>query len=370
MSARLSILLLATLGCATPPVPPAEPARIDLFTEGDRGFHSYRIPSLLATPKGTLLAFAEARKNDKSDFGHIEVVLRRSADGGRSWGPIQAVASDGENAVQNPTAVVDRSTGAVWLVLIRTPGTGFRSGKDLDAGAARMRRTWVTRSLDEGATWEKPRDITESVCRPDWRDCIPGPGVGIQTRDGHLVIPAYHYPVGSSTGGSINAPIISRDHGETWTLGGDTEAAMNESQVAELSDGSLLLNMRSYRGLGRRGTAVSRDGGRTWSKVADDPTLVEPVCQASLLRAGAFLLFSNPANEKRGRSRLTVRLSADDGRTWPAARLLEEGPSAYSCLAALPDGGLACLYERGRKSPAETITFARFPIEWLTDAKK
>ncbi len=366
MSPRLSWILAAALGCASPPPRPAEPERVDLYAEGDNGFHSYRIPSLVVAPKGTLLAFAEARKNDKSDFGHIEVVLRRSSDGGRTWGPIQVVASDGENAIQNPTAVVERETGTVWLVLIRTPGTGYRSGKDLERGPARMRRTWVTSSRDEGATWEKPRDITESVCRPEWRDSIPGPGVGIQARDGRLVIPAYHYPVGAGTGGSLNAAMISPDRGRTWTVGEDTEPGMNESQVAELSDGSLLLNMRSYRGLGRRGTALSRDGGRTWSKVSDDPTLVEPVCQASLLRAGPYLLFSNPANEKRGRSRLTVRLSADDGRTWPRAALLEEGPSAYSCLAALPDGSIACLYERGRKVPAETITFARFPLEWVS----
>ncbi len=342
---------------------------IDLFSEGDRGFHSYRIPSLIVAPKGTILAFAEARKNDKSDFGHIETVLRRSVDGGRTWGPVQVVARDGENAIQNPTAVVDRTTGTVWLVLIRTAGTGFRNEKDLTAGSARMRRVWVTRSRDEGETWEKPRDITESVCKPEWRDCIPGPGVGIQTRDGRLVIPAYHYPVGTGTGGSLNAPLISGDHGETWTVGGDTEPAMNESQIAERADGSLLLNMRSYRGLGRRGTALSRDGGLTWSKVVDDPTLVEPVCQASLLRCERGWLFSNPANEKRGRSRLTVRLSPDEGATWPVSRLLHEGPSAYSCLAILPDRDIGCLYERGRKSPADVITFARFSLEWLTDGK-
>ncbi len=348
-----------------------EPVRVDLFAEGDNGFHSYRIPSLLVTPGGAILAFAEARKNDKSDFGHIETVLRRSLDGGRTWGPIQVVAKDGENAIQNPTAVVERATGTVWLVLIRTPGTGYRNAEDLAGGPSRLRRVWVTRSLDDGATWSMPRDITEAVCRPEWRDCIPGPGVGIQTRDGRLVVPAYHYPVGAASGRSINAPIVSDDRGETWSLGGDTEPGMNESQVVELSDGSLLLNMRSYRGLGRRGTALSRDGGRTWSKVADDPALVEPVCQASLIRAsGPTLLFSNPANEKRGRSRMTVRLSADDGKTWPLAKLLEAGPSAYSCLAVLPDRTIGCLYERGARSPAEILTFARFPLEWLTDGRE
>jgi sialidase-1 len=346
----------------------AGPHEVDLFTEGDNGFHSYRIPSLIVTPKGTILAFAEARKANKSDFGHIETVLRRSSDGGTSWSPIQVVASDGENAVQNPTTVIDRSNGTVWLMLIRIDGAKYKNEKDLVASAARTRSVWVTRSRDDGATWEKPRDITESVCRPDWRDCVPGPGVGIQMRSGRLVIPACHFTVGSSMDDAVNAPMVSDDHGATWKLGGDTDPKMDESHVVELSDGSLLLNMRSNRGLGRRGTALSRDGGMSWSKVTDDPTLVEPVCEGCLIRySDATLLFSNPANEKRGRSRLTVRASYDEGKTWPLAKLLHAGPSAYSCLAVLPDRTIGCLYEHGVKSPAATITFARFSFGWLLE---
>jgi sialidase-1 len=345
---------------------PSAPEEVELYTEGDNGFHSYRIPSLIVTQKGTILAFAEARKANKSDFGHIETVLRRSSDGGRTWSPIQVVASDGENAVQNPTAVVDRSNGAIWLMLIRIDGAKFRNEKDLVASAARTRSVWLTRSRDDGRTWEKPRDLTESVCRPDWRDCVPGPGVGIQMRSGRLVIPACHFTVGASMDDAVNAPMISDDHGETWTLGGDTDPRMDESHLVELTDGSLLLNMRSNRGLGRRGIATSRDGGASWSKVSDDPTLVEPVCEGCLIRySDANLIFSNPANEKRGRSRLTVRASFDEGKTWPSARLLHAGPSAYSCLAVLPDRTIGCLYEHGLRSPAATITFARFSFEWL-----
>jgi len=345
----------------------ADPQRVDLFTEGDNGFHSYRIPSLVVTPKGTILAFAEARKANKSDFGHIETVLRRSSDGGKSWTPIQVVASDGENAVQNPTAVVDRSNGAIWLMLIRIDGAKYKTEKDLVSSAARTRSVWVTRSRDDGATWEKPRDITESVCRPDWRDSVPGPGVGIQLRSGRLVIPACHFVVGASMDDAVNAPMYSDDHGETWKLGGDTDPKMDESHVVELTDGSLLLNMRSNRGLGRRGIAISKDAGLTWSKTTDDPTLVEPVCEGCLIRySDANLLFSNPGSAKRwDRSHLTVRVSYDDGRTWPVAKLLHGGPSAYSCLAALPDRSLGCLYEHGKKSCAETITFARFSLGWL-----
>lgn len=346
----------------------APPSRIPLFTEGDNGFHSYRIPSLVVTRKGTILAIAEARKRDKSDFGHIETVCRRSSDGGRTWGPIQVVAKDGENAVQNPTAVVDRTSGTVFVMLIRIDGA-LRSEKDLVASPARTRSVWLARSLDDGATWETPEDITESVCRADWRDCVPGPGVGLQTTGGRLVIPACHFKVGASMDDGINAPLLSDDHGRTWRLGGDTEPLMDESHVVERSDGSLLLNMRSNRRLGRRGTAVSPDGGATWSRVADDPTLVEPVCEGCLIRySDAHLLFSNPGRATRGdRSHLTLRVSYDDGKTWPVARVLDEGPSAYSCLAVLPDRTVGCLYEHGKRSPAQTISFARFPFNWLLE---
>src|SRR5262249_55201068 len=141
----------------------------------------------------------------------------------------------------------------------------------------------------------------------------------------------------------------------------------NESQVVELADGSLLLNMRSYQANNRRLVATSKDGGVTWSKPVEDATLIEPVCQASIVRyssaAKSGLLFSNPASLRR--EKMTVRLSHDEGKTWPVAKELHAGPAAYSCLAVLPDGGVACLYERGNKQAYETITFSRFSLEWL-----
>jgi sialidase-1 len=136
--------------------------------------------------------------------------------------------------------------------------------------------------------------------------------------------------------------------------------------VVERADGALLLNIRSYRGNNRRLVAVSKDGGETWSEPVEDDALIEPVCQASIVRhggAGGGLLFANPASTKR--EKLTVRLSRDEGKTWPVARVLHEGPAAYSCLAALPDGMVGCLYERGDKHAYETITFARFSLRWL-----
>jgi sialidase-1 len=137
--------------------------------------------------------------------------------------------------------------------------------------------------------------------------------------------------------------------------------------VVERADGSLLLNIRSYRENYRRLVSVSEDGGQTWSKPIEDDTLLEPVCQASIVRhpgVEGALLFSNPASKQR--EQMTVRISRDEGKTWPVAKVLHEGPSAYSCLAVLPDGRVGCLYERGEKHAYETITFARFSLEWLT----
>jgi glycerophosphoryl diester phosphodiesterase len=171
--------------------------------------------------------------------------------------------------------------------------------------------------------------------------------------------------------------LYSDDHGQSWKLGGTVAPFTNECQVVELADGALLINMRNYWGSEgkepakgkKRAVAHSRDGGQTWQQLRFDDTLVEPICQASLHRVidaqgKGRLIFSNPASADR-RHRLTVRLSHDDGRTWPNARLLEEGPAAYSCLADLPDGSLACLYERGQKDPYEKITLARFTLDWL-----
>jgi sialidase-1 len=143
---------------------------------------------------------------------------------------------------------------------------------------------------------------------------------------------------------------------------------MNECAVVELSDGRLMMNMRSYRGNNRRAVATSRDGGETWGHSIDDPTLIEPVCQASFIRFdGSQLLFSNPASKSR--NKMTVRLSRDEGKTWLDSRQLHAGPAAYSNLTVMSDNSIGIIYERGEKSAYETITFARFTLEWLTSGK-
>jgi len=227
------------------------------------------------------------------------------------------------------------------------------------------------RSEDDGSTWSAPVEITASVKARDWTWYATGPGVGIQTQSGRLVIPGNHAE--AKTQAHRSHLFFSDDDGKSWTLGATADPGTNESQVVELADGSLLLNMRNHppKPENFRMIAKSTDGGRTLSPAVPDRALIEPPAQASLLRFSTTisgsrnrLLFANPASVAR--ERLTVRLSYDEGTTWPISRIVHEGPAAYSSLVVLPDRSIGLLFEGGGRSPYERITFARFTLEWLT----
>src|SRR5690606_25126335 len=208
------------------------------------------------------------------------------------------------------------------------------------------------------------------------------PGIGIQIKNGphkgRLVIPcdhSYDDPNGKVRGGPYEYgahTIYSDDHGKSWKLGGTIRPKSNECQIVELADeeGMLLMDLRSYFGRNVRTHAWSTDGGITWTDPQDAAELFEPVCQASLIRYSwpefdlkSRILFANPASTKR--EKMTIRLSEDEGKTWPLAKILYEGPSAYSSLAVLPTGEVLCLFEKGENSPYEKITLARFDMQWL-----
>ncbi|HUT33155.1 MAG TPA: sialidase family protein [Planctomycetota bacterium] len=331
------------------------PEQADVFLSGQDGCHTYRIPALVVSKKGTLLAFCEGRRKGRGDAGDIDIVLKRSTDGGKTWGTMQVVWDDGANTIGNPCPVVDRDTGAIWLPVTRNND-----------------RVFVLKSADDGATWEKPVEITKDVKKPEWTWYATGPGHGIQLKSGRLLIPCDHRdptlpPPRGRQDITRSHVIYSDDGGATWKLGGAVAPKTNECEAVELSDGSLYLNMRNNFGKARRAIAHSKDAGLTWSDVAFDDALVCPTCQASVVRCGAAILFSNPASTKR--EKMTVRLSADEGKTWTASRLLHAGPAAYSDLCVLPDGAIGCLYERGDAHPYEKITLARFSLDWLVTAK-
>jgi sialidase-1 len=336
-----------------------------LFKSQTDGYNTYRIPAIITTLKGTLLAFAEGRKNSSSDTGDIDLVMKRSEDNGRTWSELKVIRDDGPAVCGNPAPVQDKTTGKIYLLSTWNLGTDKES--DIIKRSSRdTRRVFVMVSADDGLTWSEPQEITSAVKPADWTWYATGPCHGIQIDRGkyrgRLVIPCDHIEAGTEK--YYSHVIFSDDNGLTWKTGGTTpQDKVNESTVAEISGGRLMLNMRNYdRSAKSRKISLSSDGGSTWSDIYADTTLIEPICQASLLtytlpkRGIAGLLFINPADKDK-RQNMTIRLSKDDGRTWTLSEVLYPGPSAYSDLTKLKNGDIGCLYEAGLKSPYEGIVF-------------
>jgi sialidase-1 len=358
----------------------AAPQETVVFRSETEGYNTFRIPAIVRAPNGDLLAFAEGRKHSRSDTGDIDLLLKRSSDGGKTWGVTQLLWDDEGNTCGNPCPVVDEKTGTIFL--LSTHNLGIDKEHAISEGISRAGRTvWVLESKDNGLTWSQPVNISKTIKLPDWSWYATGPGIGIQVKhgaqSGRLVIPCDHDYRDPASAKSVRAAhaIFSDDHGATWQLGGTIKPDMNECQVVELFDGqgTLLMDMRSYRGLAQRAQSRSTDGGQTWSEAVDVPALIEPVCQASILRwekaggsATGWLLFSNPADAKKRRN-LAVRASSDDGATWSRTLVLQPGGAGYSCLVALNDTTAACLYEFSDKRPYEQIIFARFTSEDLAN---
>lgn len=333
-----------------------------IYTGGQDGYHTYRIPALLLTQVGTLLAFCEARRHGRSDHGDVDMVVKRSEDGGQTWSEQLLVYGEpGMVTIGNACPVVDQDT--IWLPLCRENLVVL-----------------MTYSTDDGKTWAKPVDISADATKPEWEWYATGPGVGIQLKHGEhkgrLVIPCDHRE--DTTYGNGSHTIYSDDHGAKWQRSEVIKPGANECQVVERADGSLLMNIRmqTYSG-GFRATSVSQDVGHTWSELEHDTNLQCSKCQASLIGEGDRLIFSNPLaptppedakpgerfypHKSRGiRLNMTVRLSEDSGKTWVAQKLLHEGLAAYSCLALLPDDEIAILYESGEKVYSDTLVFERF----------
>jgi sialidase-1 len=345
-----------------------------LFKRGTDGYNTFRIPAVVTTNKGTILAFAEGRKRSSSDTGDIDLVMKRSDDNGATWSELMVIWDAGDDACGNPAPVVDRSTGIIYLLSTWNLGTD-REPEIIKETSKDTRRVFVLISADDGKTWTKPYEITETVKKSDWTWYATGPCHGIQMESrkyrGRLVIPCDHIEAGTEK--YFSHVIFSDDHGKTWKLGGTTpQDQVNESTVAELSNGRLLLNMRNYnRSIHCRMISVSNDGGMTWGFVHPDSVLIEPICQGSMLsysRKGSShdrILFLNPADEKQRRN-MMLRQSRDKGKSWPDSLVLYQGPSAYSDMTILQDGFIACLYEAGYSSPYEGIVFHKMSIDELT----
>jgi len=344
-----------------------------LFVAGRGGYHTYRIPALTVTLRGTVLAFCEGRRDSARDSGAIDILCRRSTDGGQTWEPPRLVVSGQGDTAGNPAPVVDRRTGIIWLPFCRNLAAGPEPM--IIAGQA-PRTVWLTWSADDGVSWVTPREITAQVKRPDWTWYATGPCHGVQLASGRLLIPCDHIVGNRETAASVRAHVIySDDAGDTWQIGGIAQPGTNECVAVETVDGRLYLNCRNHRDdparVYRRACAWSRDGGASFAEFGVAAELIEPVCQASAIRYSDArrndrnrVLFANPASSAR--ERLTVRISEDECRSWGAGTVLHAGPAAYSDLAVAHDGTILCLYECGVRAPYETITLSRLTLDWLT----
>lgn len=345
----------------------------ELFTKGINGYHTYRIPALLVSKNGTILAFCEGRKYSRSDSGDIDIVLRRSFDNGQTWQPMQIIVDDGINTAGNPAPVLDNDTGILWLLITKNLANG---PEDMIVAGKAPRTVWVTSSSDDGQTWAEPVEITDSVKKSSWTWYATGPCHGIQLKNGRLVIPCDHVQ-GNDRNYAVSSHshvIYSDDHGKTWNIGGIAQPGTNESTVIQTIDSSLYLNCRNYDGEKRRAYAWSYDNGETFTEFGWDDNLIEPICQASMIRFTTEelhdknrVIFANPASIKR--EKMTIRISYDECKSWDKGKVLYSGPSAYSDLCISPDMKICCLYECGKNDPYETITFAQFDLKWLTDGK-
>ena len=341
-----------------------------IFKSGSEGYNTFRIPSIITTDSGVVLAFAEGRKNSSSDSGDIDLVLKRSIDGGKTWGDLIVIRDDSTNVCGNPSPVIDRKTGKIFLLSTWNRGDDTES-EIINMTSVDTRRVYVMNSIDEGLSWSKPIEITDKVKKPNWTWYATGPVHGIQIREGskkgRMIIPCDH--IEANTKKYYSHIIYSDDGGSSWSIGGTTpQDQVNECSVAEIGKGKLILNMRNYdRTQMNRKISISNDYGESWGDIYDDKALVEPICQASILRYSfkGFgrndLLFINPA-DKNKRLNMTLRLSNDLGRTWKGEFLLHEGPSAYSDITKLRNGNIGCLFEAGKNSPYEGIVYREVDV--------
>lgn len=381
---RISLILTLVLAHLLPQLHAASFDEKEIFIAGQSGYHTFRIPALVRSKSGTLLAFCEGRKSSAHDSGDIDLVLRRSTDNGSTWGPLSVVWSDADNTCGNPSPVLDHSTGTIWMLSTWNLGTDSEH-KIIDGSSKDTRRVFKLSSRDDGVTWSSASDITASTKKASWTWYATGPGAGIQLsrgkQAGRLIIACDHITADHRAFGSH--VIYSDDHGITWQIGAvaDSSATVrpNENLAVELVQAAddrgsrLFFHARDHQGPHSRATAYSTDGGLSYTGTAfkDAPHFVTPTVQAGLRRfkatdagdAADRILFS--CCDSATRSRMAIWSSRDETLTWSAPKLIYEGPSAYSDMSPLSDGRMALLYEKGKSNPYETITFSRFDEAWL-----
>jgi sialidase-1 len=355
------------------------------FVSGTDGYGVFRIPAVLQSPDGYVLAFAEGRSSG-SDTGNIDIVLKRSNDGGCTWGPLQVVSDMGANTIGNPAPVFDRHTGDVVLLSVRNSGDVHES--EILRGNAtpeQSRRVFVQRSTDSGETFSEPHEITSTTKLTNWRwyATTPGHAIALATGEhaGRLVVPANHSAAPPADSADTGAEakyygghtLYSDDHGQTWHIGFVEDKYngyinSNETTAAELPDGRVYFNTREHNGSspGVRADGYSSDGGETLDgSYRPQAALDGPVVQGSVLQLDGKkspLLFSGPRHPS-SRAVMSIRASYDGGTTWTTTEDLSGLPAAYSDLVQLDKATVGILYETGADYTYATIEFRRLDVK-------
>lgn len=363
-----------------------------LFEAGTQGYYIYRIASLVSTRKGTLLAFCEGRKGRGGDWDPIDIFMRRSTDSGKTWEPFRLIMHHDDYPSKNAMPIVDYITGEIHLLF-----------------NINYERCYYTKSGDDGITWSDPFEITEVINSfkevYHWLVEAPGPGHGIQLKNGRLVVPFWlsegtSVEFGSGNRGhrpSIVVSVYSDDHGKTWKAGDvavpDNEITVNPNETAcvQLADGRVMFNARNESINYRRLFTYSEDGAINWSTPVFADPFFEPICFGSMCRYSLQpfqsknrILFCNPDSRhnpwegrqpsrsrsarSRHRSNLTIRMSYDEGHTWPISKVIDPDDSRYSDIAVTPDGLIHVFYEGG-SMPNACMSVASFDLQWLTDGR-
>ena len=387
------------LGCGDAPAPSPGGGEIEVtnvFEAETGGYAHYRVPAIAVSPAGTVMVVVEARASSSGDWGHQDILMRRSTDRGRTWdeprkivqleGPpaeneaalAQGLAESGVQTYNNIVPIVDAEENVMHFLF-----------------CSAYKRAYYMRTADDGDSFSEPVDITDTFeefrADYDWKVIATGPGHGIRHSSGRLIVPVW---LSDGTAGhahrpSVVATIYSDDAGSTWHRG---EVVVrhpelknpSETLAVELSDGRVMLNIRNESPEHRRAVAVGPDGAAGWSQVRFDDALVEPICMGSLLRVGDVLLFANPDSiEPRSpdnplgnwkRQNLSIRLSEDDGATWEYKRVIEPGVSGYSDLARDAEASIYCVYENGtptdRGTHVKYVSVARFKEDWIRESTK
>jgi sialidase-1 len=333
----------------------------------DDGVHTYRIPALATTTEGTLLCVYDMRRRRSKDLQEdIDIGLVRSTDGGNTWEAQRVIMDMGTygghpqeiNGVSDPGIIVDPASGeifcfGVWMVGKAGKHQWEADGSEKGFEIGKSAQMLMIRSKDDGKSWSKPKNMTRTWKKRDWILYVPSPQQGIALQDGTLVMPTQGR---NEKDENFSNLLVSKDHGKSWTVSAPASIGNSESQAVQLSDGSIMLNMRTEGPKMARTVAVTRDLGKTWTPhETNRKTLIEPHCNGSLYRFDyvikgkkiPLLLFANPHSIK-GRHHQSIQVSLDEGKTWPAKYrlLLDEGNGAgYPSLSRVDEKHVGIVYE-------------------------